>query len=123
MNVKHKQSRELFLIQVFYGLVLLTAILPIMCNYIIDGGMIREWVVRIQELSQNSFLLYPTEGVYLESGINDNVFQSNLVFWGSGLFYRLTGQMVLTYRLTMLLIQLLSFLFARLFFLTYFLRH
>ena len=120
MNVKYKQSQELFLIRIFYGLVLLAAILPIMCNYIIDGGIIREWVARIQELSQKSFLLYPTEGVYLESGINDNAFQSNVFFWGSGLFYRLTGQMVLTYRLTMLLIQLLGFLFARLFFFTYF---
>ena len=120
MKSKVKNIREDRVISILYWVIALTSLVPLACGYIMTGGIIEEWIARVEELSMGGARLFPTAAVYFKANVNDNALNSNLPFWGSALLFYLKNDMALTYRITMLLIQVGTFLGARLFFITFF---
>lgn len=106
--------------KIIYVLIVAVMLLPLATSRIMTGGILSEWVARVEELSWNLFLFFPSEAVYQETGINDNAFHSNLFFYGSVLLYRLTKNMFLTYFCTMFFIQLGTFFATKYFCKEYF---
>lgn len=90
--------------------------LPLACNYIMDGGIVAEWIERVREMAGDGFRLFPSADVFLHTGIRNNEMDSNLWFFLPGMLYRLSHSMVLAYRVFVLLAQIGTFIGAKLFF-------
>lgn len=116
MRVKEWQSREEEVLPYLYWLLAIVPLFPLACDYIMNGGILFEWITRIRLMGENLFGLLPSQESYIISGINDNAFNSNLFFIGSGILYSISHNIVVTYRITMLTIQIAAFAGARLFF-------
>lgn len=93
-------------------LCVLTAIVasfPVSCNYIMAGGIVTEWIARIEELAtgfgEGKIFLFPSAEILNSTGITVNGMNSNLWFFIPGLLCRITGSVVFSYRIYMLLIQ------------------
>lgn len=103
------------------ALTALVTAFPVSCNYIMSGGIVSEWILRVEELAEGlqsgSFCLFPDGNVSAVSGAAENAMNSNLWFLAPGLLYCLTRNMVLSYRTYMLALQIITFLTASLFFL------
>ncbi|MCM1188918.1 MAG: hypothetical protein NC541_06440 [bacterium] len=82
---------------------------PVSCGYIMSGGIAAEWVARIQELAQGmqngSLCFFPGAEPLLAVGITENAADSNLWFLLPGILYAVTDNMLLSYRIFMLLLQ------------------
>ena len=106
------------------GVAILVSSFPLACSYIMDGGIIIEWIARIEEVAEGMkvghFYLYPSEEVFLSANVWENVLASNLWFLFPAWIYHLTGNIVMTYRLFMFLLQLATGISACMFFLRIF---
>ena len=110
------QTNERFLRGVLYVLTLVTVSIPVSCNYIMCGGIITEWIYRIQELAGGNIRLFPTAGVFKNTGIWMNALDSNLWYFLPAVLYQMSGNMVFSYRSFMLFIQIGTLLGAILLF-------
>lgn len=111
---RHGGSIDLSWLRGNYGILCLiimaVASLPIGCGYIMSGGIVGEWLARIKEIAEDfqmsHFRLFPSSETLAAAGITENAMNSNLWFFFSGLLYSLTENIVLAYRVYMLLIQI-----------------
>ncbi len=116
MSKNARHSDGLFLYRVLCVTAAAVALLPVSCSYIMTGGIVTEWIARVEELAAGGLRLFPTAEALAAGGLRENGMDSNLWFLSSGIFYRLTGNMVLAYRLYMLGIGVGTMAFAMLFF-------
>ena len=107
---EHKQ------IVFLYGLVMLIALLPLADRGLLDKGIAKEWIARIEELSQEGVNFFPSVRVYLSSGVNDNIFGTNLFILPGSIVYGMTKSVRTAFLFTMFWIQLGSIFFSKLFF-------
>lgn len=84
----------------FYMIIVLTTMLPLACRYIMQGGIIDEWVVRIQEVK-----LFPDMETILSTGSRMNALNSNLWFLPSAVLFAATKKLVWSYMLQMVFLQ------------------
>lgn len=92
-----------------YLVILCVVMFPLTCGYILDGGIIREWLVRVEELSAATnagALLFPSEGAILSGGGQLRAMNSNLWFLLPALLVRWTGKMVVGWECYMILMQI-----------------
>lgn len=106
--MEEKNNRNLF--RAMCILASVVAMLPVGCNYIMAGGIITEWIGRVEEISMGfefgHFFLFPSNEILVNMGVTQNVLNSNMWFILSGAFYKMSGNMVLTYRIFMMLLQI-----------------
>ena len=88
---------------------------PHCLHYIMDGGIVSEWIARTQELAAG-LRLFPSAKTFSEMWSRENAMDSNLWFFPAGILYRISGSMVLTYRVYMLVIQIVTLISAKIFF-------
>ena len=115
MNSVKSRNVETMQYFVLYGILILLSVIPLLMIRELNVGILPEWIARMEELKDKSFQLFSSSDVYSKTGINDNGLYSNLLFWGSGLLYRITGNILLTFRLTEIAIQTGTALLAKLF--------
>ncbi len=108
----------------YFILCILTTIVtlfPLACSYIMDGGMVAEWIVRVKEIAEGlregSLCLFSSMEAQKAAGITVNAMNSNLWFLFPGFLYLFSGNIVFAYRAYMLLIQIGTFLATALCFL------
>lgn len=92
-------------------LALLVTLFPLACPYLMEGGKIQEWLVRVQQ----SRLFLDAE-VLSDAGMPFSALQSGLFCLPFSLIYKITGNPVLAYRIFMLLLQVGTFCSALLMF-------
>lgn len=109
MELKLGELNGKYLYRILYVLTAVTAAIPVACNYIMSGGIVTDWINRVTTLSSGPLQLFSLSKV-----------DSNLWLFPFVLFYRLSGNMVLTYRICMLMIQIGTLVSAKLFFETFF---
>lgn len=102
------------------ALAVFIPLFPVTCGYIMEGGIITEWIARMNELeaafASGVTLLFPTAEPLTGTGIWVNAMNSNLWFLLPALIYRLCGNLVIVYRLFLLFLQLGTFFAAKKFF-------
>lgn len=121
MKMKTQGNKEIYLYRVLCIMAGAVALLPVSCNYIMSGGIVTEWIARIEELRagiQAGGLphLFPSAETLINSGIRVNGMNSNFWFIIPSVLYLLSGKIVLTYRVYMLTIQAATLWGAVLFF-------
>lgn len=116
MEMSAEQNNRKYIYWILCILAGAAALLPVSCEYIMTGGIVKEWISRIQELAAEGFVLFPTRDVLAETGNELHFMNSNLWFFLPGVLYRITGKMVLAYRVYMLLVQLAALFSSVLFF-------
>ena len=116
MELKLEKNNRRYLYRILCVLTAVTALLPVACDYIMSGGIVTEWIARVKELAIEPLQLFPSAETLADAGTKVNAMDSNVWFFCSGLLYRLTGDLVFTYRVYMLAIQVGTLLFSRLFF-------
>lgn len=116
METRREQANRKFLLWVLYVLAAVVALLPVSSNYIMSGGLVTEWIFRLEEIASGGLRLFPTAGVFAETGIWDNAMNSNLWFLLPALLYQLSGNVALVYRIYMLTLQVITALCSALFF-------
>lgn len=115
MKMKLRQTKNQYLYWIAIALIAIVSLLPVVCNYIMTGGIVSEWIVRTAELS-SGLHLFPSTETFLSMWSTENAMDSNLWFFPAGILYRISGNMVLTYRIFMLTLQTSTLFFAKLFF-------
>lgn len=107
-----------FLLLSFF--LLLLTLLPLWNGCLPDNRMNSEWSIRIQELSagfsRRQLYLYPSPELFINSGIYDNIMNSNFWLLFPALVYFFTGRLLLARNLFMILLQLGTLITAALFF-------
>lgn len=83
-----------------YVLIAAATMLPLTCGYIMQGGIIEEWIMRVQEIS-----LFPHMETVLSVNSRINALHSNLWFLPFSLFYAITNKLKWSYLLQMFFIQ------------------
>lgn len=120
MSRKEEKSKKRSIYLIFCVLAGMTALFPLSCGYIMSGGMVAEWVARVEELraglESGHIYLFPQMETLAETGILAGGMNSNLWFLLPGLLYLLSGSMVFAYRVFMLFLQVGTFLASMLFF-------
>lgn len=120
MKTEEKYSREIWLYKALCVTVGVAASLPAARNYIMSGGMVTEWIARIVELAdgfhRGEIYFFPQMETLAGTGIWENGVNSNLWFFLPGIFMWITGNIVITYRIYMLLIQMGTLMTSMLFF-------
>ena len=103
------KNNESFQYRILLALTGLVVLFPVSCNYIMEGGIIGEWVARMCELSEGGspggFPLFASAEAIASTGIPANGMDSNLWFFLPALVYRLGNNLVFAYRSYMLAIQ------------------
>ena len=119
MNIKTNKN-NVYLCHMLCAVTVIVALFPVSCNYIMNGGIVTEWIARIQELGNGSaegrMGLFPSSELIINIGIRTNAMNSNLWFWIPGLLFRWTGNIVLVYRIYMVGVQVGTFLTSYLLF-------
>ncbi|MBQ7954559.1 MAG: hypothetical protein IJ282_02295 [Lachnospiraceae bacterium] len=109
-----------YLYPVLCVLALAVSLFPVACNYIMTGGIIGEWIARVEELAAGlgagKMYFFPSGDVIVNTAANGNAMNSNLWFFFSAVLYKLTGNIVLAYRISMIFLQAGTLLGAVLFF-------
>lgn len=102
------------------ALAVVVAMFPVSCNYIMSGGIVAEWIARVEELAgglqEGQLYLFPRAETIVSTEIRVNGMNSNLWFVLPGVLYRLTGSIVLAYRIYMAAVQAGTLFAAMLFF-------
>ncbi len=115
--MKIEANNEKYLYHILCVLAVGVALLPVACSYIMSGGIVYEWIARMDEIVMGlyggRFYLFPSAETVVGSGVWENGMNSNLWFLIPGLLYRLSGDIVLVYRLSMLVIQIGTLLTAK----------
>lgn len=115
MEMKLKQTNDQYLYRIVIAVTAIATLLPVACNYIMTGGIIYEWIARIEELALE-LRLFPSTDTFLGMWSRENAMDSNLWFFPAGIIYRISDKLVLTYRIYMLVIQICTLFFTKLFF-------
>lgn len=107
--------------QIIFGYFLIACVVmfPLACGYIMDGGVIREWLARVEELStaaSGTVLLFPSEETILSGGGQLRAMNSNLWFFLPAFLVRWTGKMAVGWEGYMIFMQLGTLLTAVLMF-------
>lgn len=109
MKTKVQKNNRVDLYHIMLMLVGIVTLFPVACDYILDGGVVMEWIGRVEEIASGfrsgQLYLYPTAETLADAGVKGNAMNSNFWFLASGLLYRLSGNIVLTYRVGMLAVQ------------------
>ena len=113
--MKLKQTNDQYLYRIMLAVTVIASMLPIACNYIMTGGIISEWIARIEELA-SELRLFPSTDTFLGMWSRENAMDSNLWFFPAGIIYRISNKLVLTYRIYMLVLQICTLLFTKMFF-------
>ena len=105
MSDKVFTDRNTYLYRIFCVTAIIVAILPLSCGYIMEGGIIAEWISEVEAIAV---------------GREISNIDSSFWLWIPGLFYRWIGNIVWVYLIWMFLIQLgtafsAMLLFGRLF--------
>lgn len=116
MEGKIEQNNRRYLYRILCVLTVASTLLPVTRGSIMGGGIVAEWAARVTELAMAPLQLFPTAETLAKTGILVNAMNSNVWFFFMGFLYRLTGNLVLAYRIYMLAIQVGTFLFSKLFF-------
>lgn len=120
MEIKIEGNNGKYLYRILCVLAMVVALLPVGCNYIMSGGIVSEWIARMDEIaggiSAGQVYLFPSAEVFVNTGIYVNGMNSNLWFILPGFLYRLLGDIVTVYRLCMIGIQLGTLISTVLFF-------
>lgn len=113
MKRKSEESKKAYLYRALYIVTVAAALFPVSCNYIMSGGIVTEWIARMQELGagiqERHLWLFPSSETIVSVGIRANAMNSNLWFWVPGFLYRWSGNIVLAYRIYMTGIQVGTF--------------
>lgn len=124
MKMKIDESNRIYLYRVLCVITVVVALFPVSCNYIMDGGNVAGWIVRMEEiaegLSGGNFYLFPSAELFANTEALEDGMNSNLWFLIPGILYHIFGSMVLSYRVLMLAIQIGTLLAAMLFFQSFF---
>lgn len=109
MKTKTGISDREYLYHVLIIVAAAAALFPVSCDYIMSGGIITEWIARVTELGtglkEGHLYLFPESETLINAGIRVNGMNSNLWFLLPGLLYRISGSMVLAWRVYMLMLQ------------------
>lgn len=92
-----------------YFLIVLSASLPVLCNYIMIGGVIAQWTARVEEMAVSltwGTILQPSQEVLTDSNGWQHAFHSNLWLLIPALVRRQTGNITVAYQITMAVVQL-----------------
>lgn len=120
MKKSTEERKTTYLYHALYMVILVVALFPVSCNYIISGGIVTEWIARVQKLGEGmqgrAQWFFPSSETIIGSGILTNAMNSDLWFWLPGLLYRWTGNIVFVYRIYMIGIQAGTFFASYLFF-------
>lgn len=120
MKTKTQANNETYLYRILCVLTGVVALFPVSCNYIMSGGIVTEWIARVEELGEGlragQLYLFPSAEVFIRTGIKVNGMNSNFWFFFPALLYRLSGNVVFVYRIYMLVIQVVTLLGAILLF-------
>ena len=116
MEIKLGQNNRIYLYRILCVLTAVAALLPVACSYIMSGGIVTEWMGRVEELTVRPLQLFPSAETFANTGVRVNAMNSNMWFFLCGLLYRLSGNMVLTYRIYMLAVQVGTLFFSKIFF-------
>lgn len=106
MDIKKKTAVSYML----YFIIFITASIPVACNYIMSGGLVWQWIMRVEEMAAGlpslQYLLFPSNEVVIASAGQANAFNSSFWFILPAVIYRLGGSMAGAYQVYMLLLQL-----------------
>ncbi|MCH5343528.1 MAG: hypothetical protein J1E64_05760 [Acetatifactor sp.] len=116
MEMSMEQTNKKFLYRMLYVLAAVVTLFPVSCDYIMIGGIITEWISRMEEIAIGGLRLFPTAEAFVNVGIWDNAMNSNLWFFFPALLYRFSGNLVLAYRIYILALQVVTALCSFLFF-------
>ncbi len=100
-----QKSQSAYLYKALAVVITAVCLLPVSCNYILQGGRIGEWITAVENVA---------------AGTAQISVRSNFWLLVPGLLQRLFGNIVLTYRVWMLLLQAGTAIFAGMFFLRIF---
>lgn len=118
--MKERDNNTIYLYRVLYVLIAAVSLFPVSCNYIMSGGIVGEWIARVEEISEGfrmgRLYLFPSAETVVNAGYGGNGMNSNFCFFLPGFLHYLSGNIVFSYRVFMLLIQTGTLLTALLFF-------
>ena len=98
MNHKTNRDQTAYLYNVLCIVITIVSLMPVTCNYIMQGGVIEEWINAVEAIA---------------IGVPQPSIKSNLWYFIPGLLKRLSGDIVLTYRIWMLFVQVATAIFAK----------
>lgn len=116
METRRVQANKKFMLWALCVLATVVSLFPIRSNYIMSRGLVTEWIFRLEEIASGGVRLFPTAELFVETGIWENAMNSNLWFLLPARLHRLTGNVVLVYRIYMLTLQIITALCSALFF-------
>lgn len=120
MEIRMEEKKRRCLYLILCVLALIAALFPVGSSTVMSGGIILEGIARIEEIAlgfhTGQVYLFPAAGALTSTGIMTNAMNSNLWLLLPGLIYRLSENIVLAYRVYMILIQVGTLLAAMMFF-------
>lgn len=99
--MKENQEKSNKIYCFLYVVIAAVTMLPLTCGYIMQGGIIEEWIMRVQEVS-----LFPHPETVLSVDSRMNALHSNLWFLPFSLLYAITNKLKWSYLLQMIFIQI-----------------
>lgn len=101
MNREIQKKQSAYLYKALAVVITAVCLLPVSCNYILQGGRIGDWITAVENIA---------------AGTPQITVRSDFWLLAPGLLRRLSGNIVLTYRIWMLLLQAGTAVFAGMFF-------
>lgn len=102
--------------KIVYVVIFVVTSLPLACAYVMEGGDILIWLARIEEVKENlqakHLLLYPSAELTVVYGGQFCALNSNLWLFIPAIIRILGGSITVTYRLYMLLLNMITILAA-----------
>ena len=109
MKTKKQRNIGVERYHIMYALMGIAVLLPLGSKVIMSGGMMAEWIARVEELAAGfqagHLYLFPSAETLAATGSGVKGMDSNVWFFLPGAVYWLSGNMALTYRIYMLLVQ------------------
>ncbi len=109
MKTKKQRNTGTKLYCIVYVLIGIAVLLPIWGNGIMSGGIMAEWIARVKELAagfQSGHLYLFPSAETLAAGSGVKGMDSNIWFFLPGVMYWWSENVVLTYRIYMLVVQM-----------------
>lgn len=97
MNRETQKNQSAYLYRTLAVVITAVSMLPVSCNYILQGGRIGEWIAAVEGIA---------------AGTAQTTVRTDFWLIVPGLLRRVSGNIVLTYRLWMLLLQTGTSIFA-----------